>query len=246
MDRRICYARFVPSKVRYESANQRKARARRGSPVQRQARAARSAVYRQVIFDAAEGIFAESGFEATRMQDVAERAGVSVGVLYSVYASKQVLHADIHAQRGSELFQRMNTALAAGSPRDTFLEGARITAEFFCAHPAYLRMHLKTGSLWAYGDAVGSELHLESWQRGIELLAELFSAGMADGTFYEDEPQRAARLAMALHQHVLAEWELAGATDPPGEVVAQLQTLLKRTFCKKTDRPRRAPRKSKD
>ncbi|MBC7174203.1 MAG: helix-turn-helix transcriptional regulator, partial [Polyangiaceae bacterium] len=40
-------------------------------------------MYRELILDSAEEVFAEHGFDAARMQDVAGRAGVSTRTVYA-------------------------------------------------------------------------------------------------------------------------------------------------------------------
>lgn len=46
---------------------------------------------RQQILDAAVAVFAEHGFHATRIRDVARRAGVAYGLVYHYFGSKQAL-----------------------------------------------------------------------------------------------------------------------------------------------------------
>jgi AcrR family transcriptional regulator len=40
------------------------------------------------VIDAAYGLFAEQGFHATPMREIAQRAGVSVGVIYNHFSTK--------------------------------------------------------------------------------------------------------------------------------------------------------------
>lgn len=55
------------------------------------AKQARGEQTRAAIIDAALGLFAEKGFEATTMRAIAERAGVSLGNAYYYFASKEQL-----------------------------------------------------------------------------------------------------------------------------------------------------------
>jgi AcrR family transcriptional regulator len=43
------------------------------------------------LLQAARGIFAEKGYEKTRMQDIAERAGVAVGTIYLYFKTKDAM-----------------------------------------------------------------------------------------------------------------------------------------------------------
>ena len=62
-----------------------------GSESELGVRARRSAERRAAIMDAALDLFAERGFAATRMEDVAARARVAKGTLYLHFADKQAL-----------------------------------------------------------------------------------------------------------------------------------------------------------
>lgn len=63
-----------------------KARSRRPARTQ-----ARGFATRRRVLDAAERLFGQSGYEATSMADVAERAGVGVGTLYHHFPDKRAL-----------------------------------------------------------------------------------------------------------------------------------------------------------
>jgi AcrR family transcriptional regulator len=47
------------------------------------------ALYRKAILDAAEAVFAEKGMHVARVQDIAARAGLSVGVIYNYFEQKE-------------------------------------------------------------------------------------------------------------------------------------------------------------
>lgn len=79
---------------------------------------------RQEILDAARSCLIESGFAATRMDDVARRAGVSKGGLYFHFESKQALVEAVVARENARLRQALD-ALTAGF--GTFREGLGAT-----------------------------------------------------------------------------------------------------------------------
>ncbi len=56
---------------------------------------AKTAATRRALVEAALGAFLEDGFEATRMGDVAARAGLAKGTAYLHFASKEALFADV-------------------------------------------------------------------------------------------------------------------------------------------------------
>lgn len=62
-----------------------------GSTVRAAAREIASGVYRDAIVAAAQAEFTERGYAATKMVDVARRAGMSVGALYRHFDSKEAI-----------------------------------------------------------------------------------------------------------------------------------------------------------
>ena len=67
------------------SASRRRSSGRRG------AQAARQALYRTLILDAAEALWAEKGFEATKMEEIAEESGLALGTVYAVFRGKSAI-----------------------------------------------------------------------------------------------------------------------------------------------------------
>src|SRR3954462_13247358 len=64
-------------------------------PVRSSARAKRSAERREAILSAALDEFAARGFAATRLDDVAQRAGVAKGTIYLHFADKETLFQEL-------------------------------------------------------------------------------------------------------------------------------------------------------
>jgi len=84
--------------------------------------------------DAAAGLFAEKGYAGTSAREIAERAGVAVGLMYHYYKSKEdvynglveVAHSEIDAI--SEIFDRADSVyegmkILAGQILEGFCEG---------------------------------------------------------------------------------------------------------------------------
>lgn len=65
------------------------------------------------ILDAAEGVFAEQGLQGARMEDIAARAGVSVGTLYNYFNDRPTLLAALQASRQRQFFELLDAALTA-------------------------------------------------------------------------------------------------------------------------------------
>lgn len=87
------------------------------------------------ILDAAISVFAEKGFHAARISDIADRAGVADGTIYLYFKHKEDILLSIFEEKMDELLQELASALEGISdPRE------RIRA--FARHHVYqLRKH---------------------------------------------------------------------------------------------------------
>lgn len=195
---------------------------------------ARVEAQRKRILEAAESVFADHGYEAARMQDIAARADLSMGTVYGVFPGKWEIFKAVHELRVGELIVLSSTA-ALGRERvlDAVREGSEAYVRYLVAHPSYLRIHLREGYSWA------SPLHLESgaqalgWEQGIALMTELFGRAIAEGTMVPGRPELRAKLMVASHQIFLADWVERGMTDDADTLVEAMWTHFERSFVRR-------------
>lgn len=64
------------------------------------------ALYRKAILDAAEAVFAEKGVHVARVQDIAARAGLSVGAIYNYFEQKEDVLVALLDERVGDLVER--------------------------------------------------------------------------------------------------------------------------------------------
>jgi AcrR family transcriptional regulator len=64
-----------------------------------------------VILQAAEGVFAERGFDGARMEEIAERAGVAVGTLYNYFQDRRAILDAVLEASAQQLSARMREAV---------------------------------------------------------------------------------------------------------------------------------------
>jgi AcrR family transcriptional regulator len=79
---------------------------------------------RKRIVRTALAVFAEEGYHATTMEDVAERVGVSEGALYLYFKSKRELFRAIAESREQQIAQVISSAIRSGDPVRDFLDSA--------------------------------------------------------------------------------------------------------------------------
>jgi AcrR family transcriptional regulator len=204
-----------------------------GRKPKEKARRARNELYRQLILEAAERVFAGKGVEDAKMEEIAGESGLSLGTLYSVFSGKAELVRAIHETRLREVLQRtIDVAPGANDPLELLLSGVRSYVEFFVLHPDYLRMHLREGYAWGLGGAaVSSRERAAAWSEGIAMQTALFERGVAEGIFCDRDPELMARMMIAMQQVQLADWVERNMSGDPSDLVADMQAQVRRSFC---------------
>jgi AcrR family transcriptional regulator len=208
---------------------------RRPRPKQR-VRDEKTALYRRLVLEGAEAVFAGKGYDEAKVEEIARTSGLSLGTLYSVFAGKAQLFRAIHEERGREVVERCNQAARPlASPVDRLLAGVRAYVEFFLAHPDYLRMHLREGQAWGLGaGGAPSPEQADAWREGVELQTENFARGIEQGLFHAGDPRLMTRMMISMQQVQLAHWVESGMTRAAPEVVGEIEAQVRRSFCRPT------------
>jgi len=197
-----------------------------------EARKARNDVYRQHILEAAERVFADQGFEAAKVQDISQRARLSMGTIYAIFPSKTDVFRGILEERGHEVLGRARVAAERRlPPLETLRALIDVYVGYFVEHPDFLRMHLRSGSSWALGPPAGTVAQVKHWTDVHALQSEIFRRGVAEGVFVNEEPGHLARLFSAMDQVLLADWVADGMRADRGTLVRRLTALCERAFC---------------
>lgn len=87
--------------------------------VHERVRSRRKQEYRRAILDAAETIFGQSGYAATKMSAIATAAGVAIGTLYNYFDSKHEVFAALSQRVQDQMLERVSHVEpgSAGLPR---------------------------------------------------------------------------------------------------------------------------------
>jgi AcrR family transcriptional regulator len=195
------------------------------------ARQARTEVYRQHLLEAAVRVFAEHGFEATKVQDIAQEADLSLGTIYSVFPGKQELYEAILAEHGQALLALVQAVHERKGPaRDTLDALIGVYIDYFVGHPDFLRMHLRSGASWALGPVLGTEQQRAYWQRIHALQADIFRRGVRERAFVDEDPDYLAKLFSVMDQVLLADWVARGMKADRQTLAGRLRAQAKRSF----------------
>jgi AcrR family transcriptional regulator len=185
------------------------------------------------ILDAALAVFAQKGFAATRLDDVAAKAGITKGTIYLYFDSKQALFEALARQSVGAQIEQIEAQLKAfpGSSPELLRLVLSTMGHFITTSDRVVLPRL------VLAEAANFPKLAEFWRReiidrGIALMSGIIRRGTARGEFREIEPQHAARLCVA-PMLIIMLWRTTFAQfdetpyDYQGLIDAHLQTLLK-------------------
>lgn len=147
---------------------------------------------RAAILEAAEALFAQTGFAETSVSDIAERAHVAVGSLYRLFGDKTGLLAALHRRMEDRFIAAMERGWRqAPGPQGRYGE----MVDALLAEAAKTRESMPLYTLTR--DLVG-ETGYRPGERTIERIAALYQNGIDEGLLRPAEPDIVAPMAYGL------------------------------------------------
>ena len=149
------------------------------------------------IIQAAFQLFGERGLANTRLQDIAEHAGVSKGTIYLYFPNKEELFREMIRQTAVAAIERAEQSMPQGTPSAVLLAYMRGYWEFVRSPVFSTIYRLVLGELHQFPDL--AKFYADNVvQRGLRLIAGLVQRGIDSGDFREIDPMIAARMLAAL------------------------------------------------
>jgi TetR/AcrR family transcriptional regulator len=149
------------------------------------------------ILKAALEVFGESGLANARLQDIAERAGVSKGTIYLYFPNKEELFREMIRHTAVAAIERAEQVVIHGTPTIQLLAFMR-GYWAFVRSPVFSTIYrLVLGELHQFPDLAKFYAH-EVVARGQKLLGGIIRRGIDAGEFREIDPMIAARMLVAL------------------------------------------------
>lgn len=160
-----------------------------------------------LVLDAAEEVFAETSFAKASVEEIAERAEISVGTLYNLFRSKEDIYCGVVTRSQNTFFavanQRINDARG---PREQIHASVKACLEHFNNYSRQFRMYVSAtnGFQWELKSKLADDA-LELQREFRQTVEDICQQGMDKGVFKQGIP--ADMLAMniiALPHAVLA------------------------------------------
>ena len=196
------------------------------------ARRAKEDLYRQLILDAAESVFADKGYDTAKIGEIAEQSGVSLQTLYSVFPGKAAIYQAIQEAGDQELHQRaVEWSQSIPEPLPAMLAGLRATTIYFLENPNFLKLRLHGGFTWGTEPSASeSQERTESWRLALERLRATCQRCIEGGVFIDRDPYLIARMVVSMQQVELAHWLEGGMERDPEQVANDLEEQVARAF----------------
>jgi AcrR family transcriptional regulator len=182
---------------------------------------------RQQILLAAAKTFARKGYEAATMDDIAREMGLSKGILYYQFRSKQDLIVAARVEASGKALERLEEIAAGeGGPAERMAAALRdLVGDNF----RELSRHVIL-----IPTAIGLDEDRAEQIRGIErryeqVLIELFEAGVASGDFVPGDPQLTVYTLIRAAESP-SHWHRSGGRITPEAVVDGVTAMLLRSI----------------
>jgi AcrR family transcriptional regulator len=157
-----------------------------------------TAARREAILDAALTVFAEHGYEAARLDDVASRAGVAKGTLYLYFKDKEALFEALVRSAVPPILGRVSAAaampgMAPGDVLDLFFATFRKEV-LGTRRKLLLRLIISEGPRFP---TLAEFYYREVVSHGLKLMRAVARNGVASGEFSSDAAARFPQLIVA-------------------------------------------------
>ena len=178
-----------------------KALEKSGAVRRQQRRVHHQELSRAQLLDAAEEVFGRKGFHEATLKEVAERAGFSVGSVYSFFENKDDLFRHVYLRRGNEFMPALRDVITSRAPAlEVLHEVVAFEVQYFRDHPYFGRLYL-----WHSGHVFGADANppfdpatVENFAEAMSLQAKLFARGQRAGVFRRGDPEVLSRLLSGL------------------------------------------------
>jgi AcrR family transcriptional regulator len=150
---------------------------------------------REAIMESAQKLFFAKGFNATTMDEIAQKAELSKGTLYLYFGSKEELYVSVMSEGLNILFDRVKEAFAQDLPPDHMI---RKLGEVYYRYYLDYREYSRIFFFLEHKDVSKSlprELVQDSIDKGkhfFQLLEGVIHKGIEEGVFSPLDPRKAA------------------------------------------------------
>jgi AcrR family transcriptional regulator len=192
---------------------------------------------RAMLIDIGRSVFAKRGYEASSVEEIAERAKVSKPIIYEHFGGKEGLYAVIVDREMEYVVRRISEAIATGTPRERVEHAALAFLTYVKDHPdgfAVLTHDTPAGSAGGGMTSLLNDL--------AERVGDIFASSLKEAGY---DPRAAPIYAHALIGMVtfVGQWWTDERKPSVEEVATHLAALAWMGLRHLPKKPTRAPRR---
>lgn len=200
-------------------------------------RARQRAQTRSRLVDAAREVFEEKGFLDVRISDIAERAGVSHGLFYHYFDSKQQIFRELAASVDQDLIDTMDVILdpaSTASPDERLRAALHLHFERY-RDDAQMMGVIEEVSRYDEGvDAAREAMHVAEQERLVRAIRQLQRRGLFDPRL---DPVIAAVAIGSMTWRFAERWLVRGDLDGDFDEIVDQFTMLVMNALRLPDAP---------
>jgi TetR/AcrR family transcriptional regulator, fatty acid metabolism regulator protein len=187
------------------------------------ARADRQADRRRQILAAAVKVFADKGFHASRVGDIAEEAGIAYGLVYHYYASKEDLLETIFRTTWTEMLARVREVEEAGVPAaEAVRQVTALLLRTWRRDPDLVRVLVREVTRNQH-----IQREIEEITQAMQALERIIQRGQESGEFRSElDPRLAAVVFYGALEEVLSGWVLGQLPDREEDIARAEQNVV--------------------
>jgi TetR/AcrR family fatty acid metabolism transcriptional regulator len=187
------------------------------------ARADRQADRRRQILAAAVKVFAQKGFHASRVGDIAEEAGIAYGLVYHYFASKEDLLETIFRTTWTEMLARVREVEEAGVPAsEAVRQVTALLLRTWRRDPDLVRVLVREVTRNPH-----VQQEVEEITAAMQALERIVRRGQESGEFRTElDPRVAAAVFYGALEEVLSSWVLGALPDRDQDITRAEQNVV--------------------
>ena len=178
---------------------------------------------RRLLLDAATKVFAERGYHACRVGDIAAEAGVAHGLLYHYFSSKEEVLHTIFRETWSLMLEAIHEIESRGGrARDQVRQLATVVLGAWNANPELIRLLVREV---VRGSRLEQEI--QEIRLAFDATERIVQRGVATGEFRPRlHPRVASWVLYGALEEVLTGWVMGRPPETPEDVAVAVDTVV--------------------
>jgi TetR/AcrR family fatty acid metabolism transcriptional regulator len=177
---------------------------------------------RRLLLDAAIHVFARKGYHASRVGDIAKEAGVSYGLLYHYFGSKEEVLETIFRETWTAMLESARSIESTDAPaREQVRKVAAVVLGSWKLNPDLIRVLIREVTR-------SPHIHeeIEEISQAFDVLERIVKRGLEEGEFRQSvEPRLASWVLYGAIEEILTGWVIEQPPADDEEVAAAVRTV---------------------